>query len=63
MTRYSKAIAALLAAISTWGLTAAVDNSITLVEYFGLLGAVAAAVTVYATPNSPPDDSEDDELP
>lgn len=54
MTRYAKAIIAVMTAVSTWGVTAAVDGSFALVELFGLLGAVAAALTVYLIPNTPP---------
>lgn len=55
MSRYAKAVAAFFGAISTWGLTAAVDGSIDLVECFGLLGALAAVLAVFGVPNTPPD--------
>lgn len=54
MSRYAKSIAAVIGAIATWGITAASDNSITLVEWFGLLGALATVVAVYSVPNQPP---------
>lgn len=53
MNHYMKAIVAVLGGISAWGITAAVDNSISLVELFGLLGALATALGVYAVPNKP----------
>jgi hypothetical protein len=49
-----KSIIAVLGGISAWGMTAASDNSITTVELFGLLGALATALGVYAIPNTPP---------
>lgn len=54
MTRYMKTIVAILGAISTWGITAAADEGITSVEWYGLLGALAAALAVYGAPNTPP---------
>lgn len=54
MTRYSKALLGALLAISTWGTTAAVDGSFDSVEWFGLLGAIVTAISVYLAPNSPP---------
>jgi len=56
MTRAAKAIIAALLAISTWGVTAAVDGTFDAVEWFGLLGAVATAIGTYAVPNTPPAD-------
>lgn len=53
MKTYAKAIAALAGVVSTWGITAAADNSITAVELFGLLGAVGTVAAVWATPNDP----------
>ncbi len=53
MTRYAKAIASFLTAISTWGVTAAPEG-ITGTEWFGLLGVLGGVVLVYAIPNSPP---------
>lgn len=53
MNRYAKTIAAVLGAISTWGITASPDG-ITGNEWFGLLGALAAVLAVYAVPNSSP---------
>lgn len=52
----AKAIAALLGAVSTWGVTAAVDG-ITAVELFGLMGAFGTAAAVWATPNRAGDES------
>lgn len=54
MSRYMKTIIAVLGGISAWGMTAAADNAITAVELFGLLGALATALGVYAIPNTPP---------
>lgn len=54
MNRYSKAILAALLAVSTWGVTAAVDGSFDAVEWFGLLGAVATAAGTWLVPNTPP---------
>jgi len=53
VTLYAKAIAALLGAVSTWGVTAAADGAITLVECFGLVGAIGAVVAVFAATNRP----------
>lgn len=52
MSAYAKAVAALLGAVSTWGVTAAPDG-IAGAEWFGLLGALAAVAAVYAVPNTP----------
>ncbi|HWH01936.1 MAG TPA: hypothetical protein VNV66_22070 [Pilimelia sp.] len=54
MTRYTKALAALLGAVGTWGVTAAEDGSIVLGEWFGLLVALGTALGVYALPNVAP---------
>jgi len=54
MSRYFKAIAALLGAVSTWGITAAADDAISTVEWFGLVGALGTVIAVYAVPNDPP---------
>lgn len=54
MTRYSKAIVALLGALATWGLTAAEDNIYTQVEVWGGVLALATAAGVYLWPNTPP---------
>lgn len=51
MQAYVKAIIAILGGVSAWGITAAADNSITAVELYGLLGALATALGVYAFPN------------
>lgn len=54
-TRYRKAVAALLAAVGTWGGTAlANDGVIDGVEWFGLLGVLASALLVAGVPNDPP---------
>jgi hypothetical protein len=53
MGLYAKAIAALLGGIATWGVTAATDNAISLVEWFGLVGVVGTAIAVFAIPNKP----------
>lgn len=52
MTRYLKAIAALIGGVSAWGLTAASDNAIQMAEWFGLVGVLATALAVLAVPNS-----------
>lgn len=54
MTRYFKAIVALLGALATWGITAAEDNTYTQVELWGALLAVVTAVGVYVAPNDAP---------
>lgn len=59
MSRYIKTIAAILGGVSTWGITAAADNAITLVETFGLLGVLSTCLAVYAFPNQPPDAETD----
>lgn len=52
MTRYVKAIIALLGGISAWGITAVSDGtSISAAEMFGLLGVFATSLGVYAFPN------------
>lgn len=53
MSRYAKALAALLGAIGTWGATAAQDG-ISSVEWFGLVTALGTALAVYGVPNTPP---------
>lgn len=53
VTRYVKALSALLGGVSTWGLTAAVDNAISQLELFGLLGVLSTVLAVYAFPNAP----------
>lgn len=53
MSRYAKAIAAALLAVSTWGATAASEGGVDAVEWFGLIGALATVIGVYAVPNSP----------
>jgi len=54
LSRYSKTIAAILGAVSTWGITAAAEGGINAVEWYGLLGALAAALAVYGIPNVAP---------
>lgn len=54
MTRYAKALAALLTALSAWGTTAAVDGNFDPVELFGLPLVLVAGLGVFATPNRPP---------
>ena len=56
MSRYAKAIVALLGAVATWGITAAEDGVYTQVELWGALLAVVTAVGVYAYPNDRPSD-------
>lgn len=53
VSRYWKAIVALLGGISAWGITAASDGAITAAEAFGLLGTLSVALGVYVVPNSP----------
>jgi hypothetical protein len=51
-----KAIAGLLAAVATWGVTAAPDG-IQAIEWWGLVGVVATFVSVFGTTNeAPPQD-------
>lgn len=54
MTRYAKAIVALILALATWGITAAEDGTYTQVELWGALLALATAAGVYFVPNRPP---------
>jgi hypothetical protein len=54
VSRYAKSVAALLGAISTWGITAAAEGGVNAVEWFGLLGSVGTVIGVYAIPNTPP---------
>jgi hypothetical protein len=51
MSKYAKALAAILGAVGTWGTTAAADGQITSQEYFGLLLAISTALVVYVLPN------------
>ena len=51
MKQYVKLISAILGGVSSWGLTAALDDNITAVEYFGLLGVLGTAFAVWAFPN------------
>lgn len=52
MSRYIKAIIALLGGVSAWGITAVSDgSSISAAELFGLLGVLATSLGVYAFPN------------
>lgn len=51
LAKYWKTVAGLLGAISTWGVTAAADGHITMVEGFGLLGVLATAGFVYQVKN------------
>lgn len=54
MSRYAKAIAALLGAIATWGVTAASDSRYDQAELWGLLGVIATAALAFQVPNDPP---------
>lgn len=54
MSLYAKAITALLGALATWGVTAAEDAVYTQMEWWGLLLALATALTVYSVPNRAP---------
>lgn len=45
MSRYSKAIAAFLGILSTWGITASAENGIESSEYWGLVGLIGAYLT------------------
>lgn len=59
MTEIRKSIAALIALIGTWGVTAASDGGINAVEWFGLLAVIGGTGAVWGIPNTPPpDDSE-----
>ena len=58
MTKYTKAVVALLGALATWGVTAAEDGLYTQVELWGALLALATAAGVYAFPNREGDDPE-----
>lgn len=53
MTRYAKALAALLTALAGWGATAAPDGYSTA-ECWGLAAVLGGALAVYAVPNRPP---------
>lgn len=54
LSRYAKTVAAVVGTIATWGATASADGTITQVEWWGLLAALAAVVGVYGVPNRPP---------
>lgn len=49
-----KMVLAALGAVATWGITAGADEGYTDVEFYGLLGAIVTALSVYAFPNKPP---------
>ena len=53
MTKYSKALIALIGAVGTWGYTAAANGHIPMQSYFGLAIAINTALGVYAIPNTP----------
>ena len=55
MSRYVKFFSALLGGIATWGYTAAADDLISKVEWFGLIGVIGTALAVYQFPNTNPD--------
>lgn len=48
----AKAIVAFLTTVGTWAATALLDGHITTSEWYGLIGVAAAALGVYAAPNS-----------
>lgn len=54
MTRYAKAVATFLGALSTWGVTAAADGRYDQVELWGLAGVLGATLLAYNVPNVPP---------
>lgn len=54
MSRYAKALAAIIGALSTWGTTAAADGHYSQVEMWGLCGVALAGLAVYQIPNRPP---------
>jgi hypothetical protein len=49
--QFRKAIAATLAAIATWGVTAIADGVVNGVEWFGLVGVLAAAIATFGVEN------------
>ena len=51
MSHYLKAIVAFLTALGTWGATALADDSVSAVEWFGIIGAVVAGLAVYQAKN------------
>ena len=53
MSRYAKAVSALLTALVAWGYSVA-PHGITTKEWFGLALVLNAAVVVFAVPNTPP---------
>lgn len=53
MAKYAKAVAALLGALATWGITAAPEY--TQVELWGLAGVVGTVIATFAVPNEPED--------
>lgn len=55
MTRFRKALAALIGGIPSWGVVAQVDG-IDQVELWGLAGVIATALLVWVVPNDAPDD-------
>lgn len=63
MIRYIKAIAAVLGAIATWGITVAADGVIDLQEWFGLLAALSTGLLVFASPPNGSSINWDKEIP
>lgn len=52
MSKYRKAVAGVLGAIVTWGLTASVDGEYDQVEMWGLGAALLAGLGVYGAPRN-----------
>lgn len=52
MSKYWKTIIAVLGGVAAWGITAGSDGTYSQVELWGLLGAVATALGVYAKGNT-----------
>lgn len=53
MTRYAKAITAIVGAVSTWAATYYPDD-LDVQKWLGLATALATVIGVFAIPNSPP---------
>lgn len=60
MSRFAKALFALIGSLATWGITAAADGVYDQIEWWTLLGVLATTCSVYFIPNTPPAGDERD---
>ena len=55
MSRYAKAITAVLTALGTWGATAGADGTYSQIELWGLCGVLVTGFAVFQIPNGSSD--------